>query len=49
MAAPREGRLQTAAHLAEIVGGVAVVVSLLYVGSEIRQNTAAIRQSNQQG
>jgi len=31
------------AVIAEVVSAVAVVVSLIYVGSEIRQNTLAIQ------
>jgi hypothetical protein len=34
--------------LAEIVSAVAVVVSLVYVASEIRQNTNALQESNAQ-
>lgn len=34
-------RLQKWAHIAEITGAVAVVVSLLYVGYQVRENTAA--------
>lgn len=30
------------------MGAIAVIVSLLYVGSEIKRNTAAVRQSNHQ-
>lgn len=36
------------AQLAEIVAAVAVVVSLLYVGLQLRANTAAIRSSSLQ-
>ena len=35
-------RLQKWAHIAEITGAVAVVVSLLYVGYQVRENTAAM-------
>ena len=36
-------------HIAEIFGAVAVVVSLLYVGAQLKQNTAAIQaQTSQQ-
>jgi hypothetical protein len=45
---PRRSRIQSAAAVAEIFGAIAVVVSLIYVGSEIRQNTATIQQSNHQ-
>lgn len=48
MELPRRSRIENAASVAEIVGAVAVVVSLIYVGSEIRQNTASIQQSNHQ-
>lgn len=34
-------RLQKWAHVAEITGAIAVVVSLLYVGIQIRENTDA--------
>ena len=34
-------RLQKWAHIAEIAGAVAVVISLLYVGYQIRENTDA--------
>ena len=34
---------QTAADIAEVIGGVAVVVSLVYLAYEVRQNTRAIR------
>ena len=34
-------KLQEYALLAEIIGALAVVISLIYVGSEVRQNTKA--------
>ena len=37
------------AQLAEVIAAVAVVVSLLYVGRELRDNTAAIRAESLQG
>jgi hypothetical protein len=37
--------LQDLASLAEIVSGVAVVVSLIYVGIQVNESTAAIRSS----
>ncbi len=40
--------LQDLGNLGEILGAVAVVVSLFYVGSQIRQNTAAVRSSTAQ-
>ena len=41
-------KLQEWALVAEIVGAVAVVVSLIYVGVSVRQNTDAILVSNHQ-
>lgn len=38
-------KLQDLASLAEIVGGVAVIVSLIYVGVQVNDNTAAIRSA----
>lgn len=40
--------LQHLANIGEIIGGLAVVLSLFYVGSQIRQNTAAVRSSTAQ-
>lgn len=40
--------LQTYALIAEIVGAVAVVISLIYVGVGVRQNTDAIMVANHQ-
>jgi hypothetical protein len=40
--------LQDLGNLGEILGALAVVVSLFYVGSQIRQNTAAVRSSTAQ-
>ena len=34
--------------IGELIGGVAVVVSLIYVALQIRQNTRAIRASSHQ-
>ena len=34
--------------LAEIIGGIAVIVSMLYLAYEVRQNTAATRSITQQ-
>lgn len=45
---PRRSRMEDAASLAEIVSAVAVVVSLIYVASEIKQNTNALQESNAQ-
>jgi len=36
------------AYLAEVIGAIAVVVSLFYVASQIRQNTRAIRSATAQ-
>ncbi|MCP5347708.1 MAG: hypothetical protein R3F41_08850 [Gammaproteobacteria bacterium] len=41
-------KLQEWALVAEIVGAVAVVISLIYVGVSVRQNTDAIMVSNHQ-
>ncbi len=41
-------KLQEYALVAEIVGAVAVVVSLIYVGLGVRQNTDAIQVANHQ-
>ena len=41
-------KLERWALIAEIVGGVAVVISLLYVGACARQNTVPILSSNHQ-
>ena len=41
-------KLKTLAAIAEIVGAVAVVASLLYVGSEVRRNTAATQAASYQ-
>ena len=38
--------LSTLAAVAEIVGAVAVVVSLLYVGGEVRRNTATTQAAS---
>jgi hypothetical protein len=35
-------------QIAEVVGALAVVISLLYVGSEIRQNTLAVQDTSHQ-
>ena len=41
-------KLEKWALIAEIVGGVGIVISLIYVGYQISQNTAEIRASNRQ-
>lgn len=40
--------LQDLQSIAEIIGALAVVVSLVYVGFQIRQNTAAVRSATAQ-
>ena len=35
-------------QVAEVIGALAVVISLLYVGSEIRQNTLAVQDTSHQ-
>lgn len=37
--------LQDLANIGELVGGMAVVLSLVYVGLQIRQNTTAVRSA----
>jgi hypothetical protein len=41
-------KLQDYALIAEIIGAFAVVVSLVYVGYGVRQNTAAVQVANHQ-
>jgi hypothetical protein len=36
------------ANLAEIVGAIAIVISLIYVGQELRANTAAVKAASLQ-
>lgn len=43
-----KAKLQEYALLAEIIGAIAVVVSLVYVGAGVRQNTDAIQVANHQ-
>ena len=38
-------KLQDLASIAEILGGVAVIVSLIYVGVQVNDNTSAIRSA----
>lgn len=38
-------KIKKVAAIAEIVSAVAVVISLIYVGYELRQNTAAVRST----
>lgn len=40
--------LEQLSYLAEIVSGIAVVISLIYVGIQIKQNTNAVRSSTLQ-
>ena len=40
--------LADVAHLAEIVGAVAIVISLIYVGQELKSNTAAVQAASLQ-
>ena len=46
--AKMKGDLQESALIAEIVGAVAVVISLIYVGVSLGQNTAAVEVANHQ-
>jgi len=41
-------RFDRVVQVAEVVGALAVVISLLYVGSEIRQNTLAVQDTSHQ-
>ena len=41
-------RLSDWASIAEVVGAIAVVISLLYVGVQINANTAEVRSANRQ-
>ncbi len=41
-------KLSDLAHYAEIIAAIAVVVSLLYVGRQVQDNTAAIRSASVQ-
>jgi hypothetical protein len=43
-----KGKLQEYALFAEIIGAVGVVISLIYVGVGVRQNTEAIHVANHQ-
>ena len=43
-----KGKLHDYASLAEIVGAVGVIVSLVYVGLGVRQNTEAVKVANHQ-
>ena len=43
-----KGRLKEYALVAEIVGAIAVVISLIYVGVGVRQNTEAVQVANHQ-
>ena len=40
--------LSDLAHYAEIIAAIAVIVSLIYVGRQVQDNTAAIRSSTMQ-
>jgi hypothetical protein len=41
-------RLSDWASIAEVVSAVAIVLSLLYVGYQIRENTIEVRETNRQ-
>ena len=43
-----KGSLQDWASLAEIVGAIAIVVSLVYVATEVRENTKALNATSRQ-
>ena len=38
--------LDTLGNLGDFIGGVGVIATLIYLASQIRQNTASVRQSN---
>ena len=38
-------KIEKWAHIAEIVGVAAVVMSLIYLGYEVRQNTTAVQMA----
>jgi len=38
--------LETLGNLGDFIGGIGVVATLIYLASQIRQNTASVRQSN---
>jgi hypothetical protein len=40
--------LSNLAHLAEIIGAIAIVISLVYVGRELNANTAAVQAASLQ-
>lgn len=44
----RKPDLSELAHIAEITAAIAVIISLVYVGQQVRENTAAIRSSTMQ-
>jgi len=44
----RKPNLTELAHVAEITAAIAVIVSLIYVGQQVRENTAAIRSATMQ-
>ena len=41
-------KLQYWAFVAEIIGSIAIIISLIYVGFEIRQNSKEVRAANRQ-
>jgi hypothetical protein len=45
----RNMKLSDWAHVAEIVGAVAVIVTLAYLAVQIEQNTIAVEASTRQG
>jgi hypothetical protein len=42
----RSDRLADLAQVAEIIGAIAVVVSLLYVGAQVKSNTSAVQAAS---
>ena len=42
-------RLERASHVAEIVSAVAVIISIIYLAQQIRENTAAVKFETSQG
>jgi len=42
--APKRSLLERGSHLSQIIGSVAVVISLIYVGLQLQQNTAQLQR-----
>jgi hypothetical protein len=44
----RYGRFETLGNLGDFIGGIAVVVTLVYLAIQVRQNTIALRTASRQ-